>query len=235
MNRLNIITNTINALKELYPEWKTTDATVNVWMIGLAGLTDIEIEGALVAYIQGFDSQYAKKHPAPSDFLKQLHKRIKDSTESSWSQAFSECIEKSAKVLLPVHGTLPDGSFGPLPVKFSSPLVERAFDRFGGARAFASIEDGDTTAAAQFRDIYHATRDKMLARKESIAELPKEPVRLALPAPSDKKPLTQSQEEKAEKIRSWVMDRFGSPDEAVRGVARMLAKREFLNGGENNA
>ncbi len=233
MASFKLVVQSLTLLKELFPNWEQTDSTQRLWMIALHDMSDADLELALAAYIHGFTTEFAPKQPVPGDLRKHLQKAVISNTETTWSQAFAECIEKSIHVISPVYCTLPDGSFGPKPVQFSSPLVEKAFDRFGGARAFIGIEDSDTTAAAQFRDIYHATRDKMIAQKQSIAELPAPPVRPALEAPRKQKELTPSQAEKSKKIMDWLQKRFETPGQAIPAVAKMLAQRDIFGGGTN--
>lgn len=146
-------------LSEIIDFNEITETTVKVWCIGLRRYSDTEVRFAFDYLIERIcleDVKYTKEKVKPGDIVKIIDETI----SQGWSEAWQECKENAHKV-----GALEYWGGKYHKFEFSSPLVEKAFERFGGKSAFVGLPLNDGTQRAQFRDIYKEVSEER--RKES--------------------------------------------------------------------
>lgn len=170
-----------------------------------------------------------------------------------WSEAFHECVHAASKLDNPIMTTCPNT--GALIVAesfhFSSPIVKRAFEKFGGVDAFKDVKDGDTTIRAQFRDVYKSVRKKaqgsrgamaaIAQHKNNVARIsdaPSHPLQIAARVEQTRQQIFKQQSTPegttplAEQIMS-VLQSAGDVGERQKLMARMLGI-EKLNFGSDD-
>jgi hypothetical protein len=194
--------------------------TLAAWEISLDDLSAEQIRAGFGQLARTWTNAYNRR-PAPGDVREQVEAM---SESDSWAQVLSECELNAHRMIYPLHGMRSDGSFGEMPVTWSSPLAEKVFHRFGGKYEFMALKPGDRAATAQFRDIYNSTRAQMLARGESIARIDASPQRPGVEAAGP-----HQQHPRAGQVQRWIEARHQNPAQALASVSKAMAPRELLS------
>lgn len=194
--------------------------TLAAWEISLDDLSAEQIRAGFGRLARTWTNAYNRR-PSPGDVREQVEAM---SESDSWAQVLSECELNAHRMIYPLHGMRSDGSFGEMPITWSSPLAEKVFYRFGGKYEFMALKPGDRAATAQFRDIYNSTRAQMLARGESIARIAASPQRPGVEAASP-----EQIHPRAGQVQRWIQARHQSPAQALATVSKTMAPRELLS------
>jgi hypothetical protein len=120
-----------------------TEQTVKVWEIGLKAFSDEQVQAATHHLIENWESSKSYNKLSPGD-LKAI---IVSATQSNWSEAWQEVLDKAHLFYSPVMGMNAP--------QWSSPMIEQAVSQFGGVTTVVNMLEKDLPShRAQFRQIY---------------------------------------------------------------------------------
>lgn len=136
---------------------RLTEQTFEVWFEDLSDLPDEVVQASFRELRKSFKPRFYGDRPTPSH----IREHIVKVCSKEWTDAYEECLVNASQIQSPVHYTGPGGELLQRQVVWSSPMVKKCFDDFGGHRAFLEAEHGDRTIRAQFRDVYQRLQNRI--------------------------------------------------------------------------